>query len=100
MQWKLGTPLWWAVSGVWKDADLDKTVIRAADRLRCEIENIAEEGGDLQKVSFMNDAGPTQTVLESYGTENLKKMRDVAAKYDPYGVFQELENDGVLLRNI
>lgn len=48
----------------------------------------------------MNDAGPTQTVLESYGTENLKKMRDVAAKYDPYGVFQELENDGVLLRNI
>lgn len=49
---------------------------------------------------FMNDDSPTQTVLDSYGTENLEKMRVASAKYDPDGVFQTLQNYGVLPRNI
>ena len=47
----------------------------------------------------MNDGSPTQTVLESYD-ENVKRMRDAAAKYDTNGVSQKLQNDGVFLRNI
>lgn len=48
----------------------------------------------------MNDGSPTQTVLDTYGAENVKKMRDAAAKYDTDGIFQKLQNDGVLLRKI
>lgn len=37
-----------------------------------------------------NYAHPTQPQLESYGEENLGRMREAAAKYDPDGVFQTL----------
>ncbi|KAI0412610.1 FAD-binding domain-containing protein [Xylaria grammica] len=37
-----------------------------------------------------NYAHPTQGVLESYGKENVKMLREVALKYDPDGVFQYL----------
>lgn len=37
-----------------------------------------------------NYAHPTQEVFQSYGRENVQKIRDAAAKYDPNGVFQHL----------
>ncbi|KAI0433612.1 prolyl oligopeptidase [Xylaria sp. FL1042] len=39
-------------------------------------------------------------VLRSYGKENLQKLRDVAALYDPEGVFQDLQSNGFLHRKI
>lgn len=39
---------------------------------------------------YLNYAHGSQQVLEGYGTENLQKIRDVAAKYDPERVFQKL----------
>ncbi|KXJ90076.1 hypothetical protein Micbo1qcDRAFT_136211 [Microdochium bolleyi] len=47
------------------------------------------EGG-LLPWTYLNYADPTQAVLASYGEENVKKVRDAAAKYDPEGVFQKL----------
>ncbi|EED23334.1 hypothetical protein TSTA_067660 [Talaromyces stipitatus ATCC 10500] len=41
----------------------------------------------------------SQKVLRSYGTENVKRMQDVAVKYDPEGIFQKLQHNGFLLRN-
>ncbi|CAJ2509905.1 Uu.00g058050.m01.CDS01 [Anthostomella pinea] len=38
----------------------------------------------------LNYASPDQKVLESYGTANMLRMREAAAKYDPRGVFQRL----------
>lgn len=41
----------------------------------------------------------SRKVLGSYGAENIKLMQEVAAKYDPEGVFQKLQNGGFLLRD-
>lgn len=41
----------------------------------------------------------SQRVLGSYGAENIKRMQEAAAKYDPEGVFQKLQYGGFLLRN-
>ncbi|KAI6081893.1 hypothetical protein F4821DRAFT_264456 [Hypoxylon rubiginosum] len=70
------------------------------DSFRRGIEEIAKDMEELLDFVFMNDDSPTQTVLDSYGTENLEKMRVASAKYDPDGVFQTLQNYGVLPRNI
>ncbi|KAH8897937.1 FAD-binding domain-containing protein [Thozetella sp. PMI_491] len=43
--------------------------------------------GDLDFI-YMNYAGPNQDPLGSYGAANIQHMRDVAAQYDPTGVFQ------------
>lgn len=37
---------------------------------------------------YMNYADGSQDVLNSYGAENVQKMRDVSQKYDPKKVFQ------------
>lgn len=39
---------------------------------------------------YLNYADKTQHVLRSYGLQNVAKMREVAARYDPQRVFQEL----------
>ena len=44
-------------------------------------------GGDLELV-YMNYANPAQDPLGSYGADNIRHLREVAAKYDPAGVFQ------------
>ncbi|KAI0154982.1 6-hydroxy-D-nicotine oxidase [Xylariaceae sp. FL1272] len=86
---------WWAISGVWTDAQRDQEVVQSTDDLRRRIEQIAKDKGELLDFVFMNDGSPTQTVLESYGAHNIQTMKDVAAKYDPDRVFQRLQNDGV-----
>ncbi|KAI0967871.1 hypothetical protein F4678DRAFT_482894 [Xylaria arbuscula] len=40
--------------------------------------------------TYLNYADKTQDPLSSYGLENVVKMKEVAAKYDPQGVFQTL----------
>ena len=49
---------------------------------------------------FMNTAGKEQDVLSSYGAENVEFIKATAAKYDPRRVFQSLQNDGFLIRNL
>jgi Berberine and berberine like len=49
----------------------------------------AIENGNLDWI-YLNYADKSQSVLESYGAENVKKIREVAAKYDPTQVFQKL----------
>lgn len=44
--------------------------------------------GDMGFV-FLNYAGASQDPLGSYGSANVQHMRDVAAAYDPAGVFQK-----------
>lgn len=37
---------------------------------------------------YLNYCNGSQDPLGSYDAENIKKMKDAAAKYDPTGVFQ------------
>jgi hypothetical protein len=90
----------WVPAADWSGADVDETVISTLDGLRRRIENIPKSRDELLNFVFMNDDSPTQTVLDSYGTANLAKLKAVSAKYDPDGIFQKLQNDGVLLRKI
>ncbi|KAK8083902.1 hypothetical protein PG996_002683 [Apiospora saccharicola] len=47
------------------------------------------DGGLLPWI-YLNYAHPSQKVLQSYGPENVQRMRDAASRYDPGGVFQQL----------
>jgi hypothetical protein len=43
---------------------------------------------------YMNDAGEGQKVFESYGRENLERLKDIREKYDPLKVYSELMPGG------
>ena len=57
------------------------------------------ENGNLDWI-YLNYADKSQDPLASYGVENVKKMRDVAAKYDPKQVFQKLCLGGFKISNV
>ncbi|KAI1451983.1 hypothetical protein F4805DRAFT_449317 [Annulohypoxylon moriforme] len=51
------------------------------------------EGG-LMPWIYLNYAHPSQEVLQSYGPENIRRIREASSKYDPEGVFQRLCSGG------
>jgi hypothetical protein len=52
------------------------------------IERFAEECGGNVAWRYLNYADTSQRPLSSYGAANLKFLSEVAAKFDPKGVFQ------------
>ncbi|KAK4114716.1 FAD linked oxidase-like protein [Canariomyces notabilis] len=61
---------------------------------------LSRERGFAVDFLYMNDASREQNPLASYGAANIAKLKSIAAKYDPTRVFQTLQNDGFLLRDV
>ncbi|KAI1094302.1 hypothetical protein F5B19DRAFT_490727 [Rostrohypoxylon terebratum] len=57
------------------------------------------ENGNLPWI-YMNYADKSQDVLGSYGIDNVRKMRDAAAKYDPKQIFQKLCPGGFKISHV
>lgn len=85
---------------VWDDATDDSAMFALADNITSSLTSLAKQKGVLLPYLFMNTAGGNQPVLQSFGQANVQTIQKVAAKYDPNGVFQSLQNDGYLLRKI
>ncbi|RAL04558.1 FAD-binding oxidoreductase [Aspergillus ibericus CBS 121593] len=49
---------------------------------------------------YLNYADGSQKVLEGYGAENVRRMREVAGKYDPGRVFQRLCRGGFKIGDV
>lgn len=49
---------------------------------------------------YMNDASRDQNPIASYGAANVAQLKSIALLYDPDEVFQNLQNDGFLLRKV
>ena len=64
-----------------------------------KVQSLAREKGVLLDFKCMSFATASQKVLGSYGPDNIKRMQETAAKYDPEGVFQKLQHGGFLLRD-
>lgn len=89
----------WVFTCEWpKDGD-DVAAQSAIDTMSEKVQNLAKERELLLDFKCMSFATASQKVLGSYGADNVKRMQEVAAKYDPEGVFQKLQNGGFLLRD-
>ncbi|RYP70385.1 hypothetical protein DL771_005506 [Monosporascus sp. 5C6A] len=53
-----------------------------------DIESYAESVDGNVEFRYLNYCDGSQDPFKTYGEENIKKMREAAAKYDPTGVFQ------------
>lgn len=86
--------LWIGLDFGWDCEGYDDTVYSLVQTLLSHIDAEAEAvGADLPYV-FMNDANSRQSVIESYGEENVRRMRAVQEVYDPGQVFQKLVAGG------
>ncbi|KAJ8120180.1 hypothetical protein ONZ43_g3045 [Nemania bipapillata] len=92
--------IWWSMVVEWDDETKDAQAQQTLKTMDGNLRSIAQSRGELIRYQFMNDASFMQTVLDSYGEDNLARLRSTAKHYDPSRVFQELQNDGFLLRKI
>ena len=85
---------WFVLDAGWLDADGDAVAHDAtrafSERVRREA---VDEGVDIPYI-FMNDASYDQDVIAHYGEANVRRLRDVQARYDPGLVFQRLVPGG------
>ncbi|GKU03201.1 fad containing protein [Fusarium langsethiae] len=72
--------------------------VKAWVRDLCEFADTIE-GGNLEW-TYLNYADKSQNPLGSYGPENIRKMKDAAAKYDPGQVFQKLVPGGFKISDV
>ncbi|KAI1122105.1 hypothetical protein F5Y10DRAFT_254872 [Nemania abortiva] len=82
--------VWLAVAQV-RTADLEKlTYTRVRDWVHAVRQFAATIEGGILEWTYLNYADGSQDPLASYGVDNVRFMRDIAAKYDRSQVFQTL----------
>ncbi|KAK4504598.1 hypothetical protein PRZ48_005514 [Zasmidium cellare] len=75
------------ISVYWKRAIDDEKVYAASEETIRTIESEAKAMGVYHPYKYANYASKGQEVLEGYGAERVRMLREVAKKYDPSGVF-------------
>lgn len=88
---------WFAIVTGWGYQADDLKVHNAGDAIVNAVSEIAQTRGKHIPYIFMNDASWNQDVLGSYGAENVQRLKDVRARYDPDQVFQKLVPGGFKL---
>ncbi len=78
----------------WQDVEQDDFFQSTGDWLISELNAYARSIGKANPYIYLDYAYKTQKPLESYGTENVEKIRAAAKKYDPKGVFQTMVPGG------
>lgn len=81
----------------YKNPEDEERVRDAVRKIVETAETTAKKNGTWLPFIYSNYASRDQDPLASYGPENLKKLNDIACKYDPEGVFQKLQSGGWLL---
>ncbi|KAE8374065.1 hypothetical protein BDV26DRAFT_296330 [Aspergillus bertholletiae] len=91
---------WFLVRADWKNAKDEERVREAVRKIVDVAESEAKQTGVHLPYLYSNYASRDQDPLASYGAENSNRLKEIALKYDPDGVFQKLQNGGWLLSNM
>lgn len=78
------------LTGVWDNEVDDEAVTAVLRDLGSAIEALAERRGKSLRFKYMNYANQEQDVIAGFGEKNAAFLKEIAGKYDPEGVFQEL----------
>ncbi|KAI1776754.1 putative FAD-binding oxidoreductase [Hypoxylon cercidicola] len=88
---------WWVLDSLWWSPEDDELVHNSTRTMVDDIEVAAKSGDKYLPYQFMNDASWDQPVIAHYGEENVRRLWEVQAKYDPDLVFQRLVPGGFKL---
>lgn len=81
--------LLWLITGATETPEQHMIMRKKLTAFSAALEEFAESKDLLVNWKYLNYVDETQKPLESYGKDNVEFIRKVAAKYDPYGMFQK-----------
>jgi FAD/FMN-containing dehydrogenase len=79
------------LSIMWTDVKDNERIYKFANTLYEKLEEEAGRRGLKSEYIYMNYGSPWQDVVEGYGQENKKRLKEISRKYDPTGVYQRLQ---------
>lgn len=85
---------------LWSEAKDDELFINLGLMLTDGIQKFAASKGTAIDYLYLNYADQDQNPLANYGADNVKFMKTVAKKYDPFGVYQTLLPGGFKISKI
>jgi hypothetical protein len=75
----------------WVNSADDTRIMRANSNIVRRADAAAKARGLYQDFIYMNYASQFQAVVPSYGAQNQARLKSIATKYDPTGVYQRLQ---------
>lgn len=84
----------------WNDQADDELVRSIGIETTAKWKELSEQRGLENSFLYMNDASRDQDPLGSYPPGNIDRLKSIARKYDSQGVFQRLQDDGFLLKDV
>jgi hypothetical protein len=75
----------------WTDEKDDKAILKAVQDFLSASVAMAKELGAYNDYMYMPYSSGYQPVISGYGAENIARLNKVSRKYDPSGVFQNLQ---------
>jgi hypothetical protein len=84
----------------WSEAKDDELFINLGKMLTDGIQKFATEKGTAVEYLYLNYADKDQDPLSAYGTDKVAFMKEVAKKYDPFGVYQKLLPGGFKISQV
>jgi hypothetical protein len=81
----------------WTDPKDDEAIMRAAKEYMSRAVEMARELGKDNDYMYMPYSSPYQAVVDGYGSANVERLKATAEKYDPSGVWRELQPGGFKL---
>jgi hypothetical protein len=85
---------WFHIDVGWWSSQDDARAVQVGKDLIEHIETETKSQGIYLPYLFMNDASADQDVIAHYGSKNVRKLKEVQARYDPHRVFQTLVPGG------
>ncbi|KPM36210.1 hypothetical protein AK830_g10345 [Neonectria ditissima] len=93
-----GNSLMWLLACTVQTAEQEILLHQKASAFAAALEKYAKSIGGRREWRYLNYVDPSQKdPILSYGTENVKFLRKVSAKYDPKGFFQKRRKSGFRL---
>ncbi|KAI0538640.1 FAD binding domain protein [Xylaria digitata] len=87
----------WQLSTAWANADDDLRMTNWANTFVEYWHSVNKDLGLSSEFLYMGDASETQDPYPGFPLENVQRMRDIRAAYDPLGVFSRLNWGGFKL---
>ncbi|KLJ05581.1 hypothetical protein EMPG_10913 [Blastomyces silverae] len=81
--------LWMIQEMSWPDAKDDERIAEYRKTSSAKVEEKLAAAGQNAEYLYLNDADKFQAVFESYGGDNLSKLKQIRAKYDPDRLFTD-----------
>jgi hypothetical protein len=84
----------------WSEADDDELFINLGLMLTDGIQEFATKQGTAVDYLYLNYADKDQDPLSAYGVKNVRFMKQVAKKYDPFEIYQRLLPGGFKISDV